>query len=474
MSRSTSPAVTSASEHLAKLSLSEGKESPHLGIHYYKDNNGMRSSSRNVSSHCNAAQSMMRKNSANDSSATLIGSMSRASSSTATLSTSVDREPADDKRNKHSTGMRSEPRGNTHVKTIPIKKNKRSQREINTVMDGEDSPDLLATSVGKEVDGRLVPSSSSISLLSLNNGGNGVAGESYNASGTSSHSAHNNNSLDQWRPNRQRVINQHRYPSPMIQHSSTYLPGLVGQGTNLGAPATIGPRRSSFTSPTFPGSAAFAQTSPGKLKRSDSSNNTAAKSIHMSRRGSRRYPQFARPQFSSYQNLQLHGQYQSQGDDVDEDDPGSPSLGPVSASGSPSGFYLTDNSPPSSLRSNSSNFNTYMAQIQQNRPKYGFSSTRNQGFAEIPLPRVGGGLRGYDSRKQSRANSMTSSIGGRSPEFLPTTTAFSSMTPLNLSLTNTLQDNNERASEKLSSSTNNSVSSVISDDNDVFGESIND
>lgn len=476
MSQATSPAVTSVAEHITKMSISEGTGSPRLGIHYHKDNNGMRSSSsKNAPQHNNIAPRIIKRHSANDSSTTLIGSMSGASSSTATLS----REAVENEKNDSLVDIGSEQtNNNVHTKIIPIKKNE--QDKMYSVMDGENSPDLLATSVGKEVDGRLVPSSSSISLLSLNNAGNNavnsVGNDSYNSLGTGSHSVYINNTLDQWHPSRhqQRVINQHRYPSPMIQHSSPYLPGLASQGTNLGAPATVGPRRSSFTSPTFSSGATFSQASPGKLKRSDSSNHTTSKSIHMSRRGSRRYPQFARSQFPSYQNLQIHGRRSTQGDDFDEDDPGSPSLGPVSASGSPSGFYLTDNSPPSSLRSNSSNLNTYMAQLQQNRPKYGISNTRSQGFGDAPLDRVGSGVRGFDSRKQSRANSITSSVGGKSPEFLPTATNFSSMTPLNLSLTNTFQGDDEPMSGKLSSTTNGSISSVISDDNDIFGQRIND
>lgn len=234
---------------------------------------------------------------------------------------------------------------------------------------GETSPELLATSVGKDSDGVLIPSSSSISLLSLNS--------STNKSSFSPHGI-----SEQWRNNLQRSMkNQHRYP---IGTSSSYLSGIPTQPTNMGAPATLGTRRSSFAK------------SPVGIPMRKINSNTHSIQIKVG---------------NGRQVRQKHME------------PDSPSLGPVSASGSPSCFFLTDNSPPSSLQSNHSGINLYMGQFT-NGQRLSRQGTRHgeQVYGRVP-----------SKRPISRTDSISSSIGGKSPDFLPVSSTIPSMTPLNLS-----------------------------------------
>ncbi|KAH3661994.1 hypothetical protein OGAPHI_006175 [Ogataea philodendri] len=88
--------------------------------------------------------------------------------------------------------------------------------------------------------------------------------------------------------------------------------------------------------------------------------------------------------------------------------PDSPSLIPTSLAASPSNFNLNQSSPPNSFKSRSS---SYLA---------GSSFRLNNRFTpHYPL---------------TRTDSIPNSIGGRSPEFLPSSLNMPPMTPLNLSV----------------------------------------
>ncbi|VEU24269.1 DEKNAAC105568 [Brettanomyces naardenensis] len=332
-------------------------------------------------------------------------------------------------------------------------------------LDCDDSPELLATSVGNEIDGQLIPSSSSISLLSLNSPG---SSESMVHSG-----AYQVHAVpDQWRSNVQRSLNQHRYPSQVFSTSSTYLPGVVSsQSTNLGAPSSIGNRRSSFNS--LAGTAYPSKPPTAKLRRSSSSANTQSNSIQINR-GSRQQQQ---QQQQQPQQPQIPSPLQHRSE------PDSPSLGPVSASGSPSCFYLTDHSPPSSLQSNASYLNLYMTQMQ-NSPRMVRANSRL-----MSLGRTGSMLGRYPEDQQiSRTSSLCDSIGGKSPEFLPVSSTLPSMTPLNLSISTNIQDSPDDDTSKRMGTLSDADSSVSydeqlrndsngndndnDDDDDVFGENI--
>ncbi|QPG75998.1 hypothetical protein FOA43_003384 [Brettanomyces nanus] len=144
-------------------------------------------------------------------------------------------------------------------------------------------------------------------------------------------------------------------------------------------------------------------------------------------------------------------------------EPDSPSLGPTSASGSPSCFYLTDHSPPSSLQSNASYLNLYASQLQGNTPR--MMRANSTLFRE---PHI------------SRTNSLSNSIGGKSPEFSPVSSTMPSMTPLNLSISTSgtispeLEDKNGNFRDDLGTDEPkfSGGSDGNDDDDDVFGENI--
>ncbi|ODV84381.1 hypothetical protein CANARDRAFT_181829, partial [[Candida] arabinofermentans NRRL YB-2248] len=175
---------------------------------------------------------------------------------------------------------------------------------------GEESPDLLATSVGVDGEGRLVPSSSNISLLSLN--------QQFAQATTST--------------------------------------------TNITSGFHTNPALSSDTA------------------------NNSQQQHHRKTNSTSRH--------TETQSIQIHNGME----------PDSPSLNPTSLAGSPSNFYLNHSSPPGSLKSHNTSY------INLNAP---LSLTHSQ---------------------TARANSMTNSIGGRSPDFLPVSSTLPPMTPLNLSI----------------------------------------
>lgn len=276
---------------------------------------------------------------------------------------------------------------------------------------GEESPELLATSVGNEIGGNLIPSSSNISLLSLNSDAPHSPGPT---------------SIDGWHSNVQRTLNQQRYPTGAFttQHTSS----------NRSPTPLSGPTFAQQKSPTQ------------KIARTGLVQQLAVQS----------------PTSGSPSQLPPKGA-------------DSPSFGPVSASGSPSCYYLTDLSPPSSQPSSYVNMSSLsnLPPPRMIRPN-----------SRLHL-RAASGVK----YKDSRSNSISNSIGGKSPEFLPVSSTLPSMTPLNLSISteskeakaeNVIESDNEdanngsegNAQEDGDHTRDDREDRDEQDEQDVFGESI--
>lgn len=319
-------------------------------------------------------------------------------------------------------------------------------QEITAVSNVEDSPQLLATSLGGDLGGRLVPSISNISLLSLNQQHNQILQPTteldtidvtYNPHDTSS-SRFNNSS--------HRPFNLQRVPS--MQH----------------AQFTIGSsRKSSFNSPTLQSSQLF-NNQARNIRRSSTNIYQQQQQQQQTQSQvqiqSTSQPLQIQPQQFSYKVLQTKQpiQIRQKRGSIDEiiDEPDSPSLGPVSLAGSPSNFLLSHSSPPNSFKSSSLLSN--LAQQPISRYPNNRSTSRHQPsqikllLNKLPENELSLSIQ-QPSIPLSRADSLTDSIGGHSPELAPVSTTLPPMTPLALSIPH-----------ELSSRSNSNV--LIDDDDD--------
>lgn len=301
----------------------------------------------------------------------------------------------------------------------------------------EDSPQLLATSVGAEVGSELVPSISNISLLSLNQQHNSIASQMHadTYSTDTVLSSVSTANLQDATPSRfntssHRHLNLQRVPNSIpMQH----------------AQFSIGSRKSSFNSPTLQSPQMFIPQTRSNLRRSSSN--------------SFQQPQ-SQPTTVQYRSQQPKQpiQIKQKGTNIYESftAPDSPALIPISLGDSPSNFLLSHSSPPNSYKSAS-----LLASISQSLPRNnGSSATNNYASASNILPQTATN-RLVTSRPQTsqlklslnrfsddylphpsppltRADSLTDSIGGRSPELAPVSSTLPPMTPLILSMPNEL------------------------------------
>lgn len=281
----------------------------------------------------------------------------------------------------------------------------------------EDSPQLLATSVGAEIGSELVPSISNISLLSLNQLNSTPASLSNNNIPQNLNPSYNvDSNLSQeetaaYRSNSfaQRHFNNQRQPNlPPIQHSTF----SVG-----------GSRKSSFHSPTLTSSPYFNSASRPRMRRQSSNVSHQQQSFSIA--------SFVK----NKPNQTTTRRKTSTGDMLYE--PDSPSLDPVSLSGSPSNFMLTQTSPPSSLKSNSllssTQFPLCKNTFRSSNTRKSSLSMLNSNVSQLKL--LVNNLTDEQSFYQipMNRNDSSSSIGRRSPELRPVNATLPPMTPLNLS-----------------------------------------
>lgn len=326
----------------------------------------------------------------------------------------------------------------------------------------ENSPQLLATSVNdgnNDISGLLVPSTSNISLLSLNQQLNhnninnttelNTTDVIYNPHDTSLRYAN--------------TIQRHRGPN----NNNTFT--IAHPHTQF----TIGnSRKSSFNSPTLQGTQIF------------------PRSINLRRSSSNAYqhPQQKQP----IQIIQKHSSI-----DKSLADPDSPSLGPISLSESPSNFLLSHSSPPNSYKSSPLLSTTQrpirpgsrnnLTTLNLNSGKFYINkNSLDQNQNPIQLPQFAVPI--------SRSDSIPDSVGGRSPELAPVSTTLPPITPLVLSVSHNFLDESSSAVEDYEDNemSLHSPSSINNSDNitdnfdskhrnidpsqvdDIFGESIDD
>lgn len=317
----------------------------------------------------------------------------------------------------------------------------------------EDSPQLLATSVGAEVGSELVPSISNISLLSLNQQHNTLAGQmltdAYSTETViSSATANAQDTSSRFNASSHRHLTLQRVPNSLpLQHSQF----------------SIGSRKSSFNSPTLQSPQMFIPQTRSSLRRSSSNSFQQPTSQSVSNQYRSQQPK---------QPIQIKQRAINIDDSYAE--PDSPALVPISLAGSPSNFLLSHSSPPNSYKAAS-----LLPSISQPLPRNIGSSN---GPANYPLPSTilpqTATNRLFASRPQSsqlklslnrfsddhlpqpslpltRADSLTDSIGGRSPELAPVSSTLPPMTPLILSMPS-----------ELSSRSNSNA--VVDDDCDDF------
>lgn len=332
----------------------------------------------------------------------------------------------------------------------------RQPQDIQQVLAGnvEDSPQLLATSVGAEMGSELVPSISNISLLSLNQQQNTLTSQmltdAYSADTViSSATANSQDMSSRFNTSSHRHLTLQRVPNSLpLQHTQF----------------SIGSRKSSFNSPTLQSPQMFIPQTRSSLRRSSSNSFQQPP------------PQSVSSQYRSQQPKQPI-QIKQRAINIDDSyaEPDSPALVPISLAGSPSNFLLSHSSPPNSYKAasllpsisqplprNIGNSNgaannyplpsTILPQTATNRL---FSSRPQSSQLKLSLNRFSDDYLPHPSLPLTRADSLTDSIGGRSPELAPVSSTLPPMTPLILSMPS-----------ELSSRSNSNV--VVDDDCDDF------
>lgn len=221
----------------------------------------------------------------------------------------------------------------THVHEQPNQTVK--DTEESGFKDDHPEPELLASSVGKEIGGRLVPSSLTISLLSLND----------HQSDTDSNS----------------TLKPFQVPSPKIGHhensySQQQTPQIFQQG-HSGVAATLMDRKNSY----------------GNVR-------LVASRSSITQQRMQPYHKFTSPPPTQMTNsalplspsLSQQDMYQAQARPISINRnvvPDSPSLGPTSLGGSPTKFWLSSQTPPRSVASSlSRNSRIYFQQQHQQTP----------------------------------------------------------------------------------------------------------
>lgn len=295
-----------------------------------------------------------------------------------------------------------------------------SQHRVVDTLNIEDSPQLLATSVGAEIGSQLVPSISNISLLSLNQQPNTPTNDSNQTLNASNLiSAETPEACVRIStPNQRHMLLQRGPNNIAIQH----------------AQYTIGSRKSSFHSPTLQGSQLNAQSRPAIRRPSSSAYQQQQQQSSLKQPIQIRYPRG-----------NIDGLFM---------EPDSPVLNPISLSGSPSNFLLSHSSPPNSLKSSSvlssiqlplSRFNNTNTQARPSMARKQPSQTQIQSSQQQHIPNQNSQLKLLINKYTddslpnppfllTRENSISESIGGRSPELAPVSTTLPPMTPLILSM----------------------------------------
>ncbi|GMG19366.1 unnamed protein product [Ambrosiozyma monospora] len=276
--------------------------------------------------------------------------------------------------------------------------------ELSNLAAVQESPKLLATSVTSttemDIGGRLVPSSSTISLLSLNAQASTSTSTTYNEPMSpliSSQQSPNilsaalpplsnssSSSSSAW-PHKTKITQQ-RLPTSTTQLS--YLSSVIP--ATVSVPSTgAAHRRVSFTSPNMVSSSNPNSCSrPLTISRNGSFSTNVGNPLHINR------PLYQQQQ----QQQQLH-QHQrtlsttSNTSSVLIEEPDSPVLDPTSLSNSPSNFYLSHSSPPGSLSSRHNSFVQIPRLSNQNTPNLApttiAKTTANATASTSTLPGVG-------------------------------------------------------------------------------------
>lgn len=231
-------------------------------------------------------------------------------------------------------------------------------------------PELLASSVGKDLDGRLIPSSSTISLLSLNHNNNKNNNNNNNNS-NDNYSNNNSNNYLTTSPNPNSNLNQYNIQS--------YLPS---PRSNI---QLNQPQPQSQTQPQN-------QINTSFIDRKNSYHNiTSRNSItHLNHIRLQPYQKFTSPsptlpqaqQQQDYVTFHTNSNATSQSIPIDNKNgtslmvPDSPCLDPTSLGGSPSRFWLSSQTPPRSL-ANSFNRNS-RTQLYQMQNQYQLQQQQQQ------------------------------------------------------------------------------------------------
>ncbi|GAV27578.1 hypothetical protein PMKS-001046 [Pichia membranifaciens] len=304
-----------------------------------------------------------------------------------------------------------------------------------------------------DIGSELVPSISNISLLSLNQQHNTLAGQmltdAYSTETViSSATANAQETSSRFNTSSHRHLTLQRVPNSLpLQHSQF----------------SIGSRKSSFNSPTLQSPQMFIPQTRSSLRRSSSNSFQQPPSQSVSNQYRSQQPK---------QPIQIKQRAINIDDSYAE--PDSPALVPISLAGSPSNFLLSHSSPPNSYKAASllpsisqplsrnigssggpANYplpSTVLPQTATNRL---FASRPQSSQLKLSLNRFSDDHLPQPSLPLTRADSLTDSIGGRSPELAPVSSTLPPMTPLILSMPS-----------ELSSRSNSNA--VVDDDCDDF------
>ena len=275
----------------------------------------------------------------------------------------------------------------------------------------EDSPQLLASSVGEQIGSQLVPSISNISLLSLNQHQQQQLQQHFLATDNNLDTSNNLNSSVN------ATMNPQDLTSRLNSSAQRHLHFQRGPTSNiqLATNTLTGSRKSSFNSPTLQGPQFFNPTQARSAKIRRSSSNAA--------------------QLQQQKQQSFFASRSKRGSMDDLQAPESPTLAPISLAGSPSNFLLSHSSPPNSLKASSVLSNIQFPMTRFNnlntppRPSSSRQNTQMKGsnnrYTDDNIPDL--------SIPIGRGNSLSESIGGRSPQLSPISTTLPPMTPLALS-----------------------------------------
>lgn len=302
--------------------------------------------------------------------------------------------------NNSNTSPSSTNSNHSSMLTSPLNKNTFS---IDEGLSDHPEPELLASSVGKEVDGRLIPSSSTISLLSLNN--NSGANKS-------------NNDQQSYLPSpKGDFSNQLQFHNQITQH----------------------PQPQAF------------------IDRKNSYNNIASRNsiTHLNQIRLQPYQKFTSPppiqqsvpqhQQNDFISFQPHDTF-SQSIPINNKSnnplivPDSPNLDPTSLGGSPSRFWLSSQTPPRSLAGSfSRNSRTQLSQMLQqfhNQPHNQQNQIYFQQFyrTQSPMPNSNNNAKNFTFTANAKAIDIERQNGDVSPSLNPVQTPSEDppMTPLYL------------------------------------------